>query len=120
MTQLWFWSLVFVLNLIQPRLAVDIADYETFELVTYDTSIVRASVKIIKDFYRNASPTLTILRAAIRSNETYIHQSGLINEILVRCKTTDIVVNIEDFAERQGRAIRYCVLIFIDGYEAFR
>lgn len=120
MTPKKWWYLLCVFNVIRRRLSADIADYDALELQSYDTSIARASVKIIEDFYCTISPTLIIVRAATVSNESFFHQSGLINEVLVRSRSSGIAVNIEDYTGLKIRQIRNCNLLFIDSYEAFR
>lgn len=88
-----------------------------FENITYNTSIARATVKIIEKFYMGITTTLSISNAA--TNTTLQRQSGMINEVLYS-STFKMIVRIEDHETLQDNVLRFSNLIFVDSYESFR
>lgn len=88
-----------------------------FENITYNTSIARATVKIIEDFYLRISTTISISNAA--KTTTLQQQSGMINEVLFSSKTK-MIVRIEDHQALHDNVLRMYNLIFVDSYESFR
>lgn len=88
-----------------------------FESITYNTSIARATVKIIDDFYVQISSTISISNAA--KHTCLQRQSGMINEVLLS-SNSQMIVRIEDHRAIQDNVIRFYNLIFVDSYESFR
>lgn len=88
-----------------------------FENITSNTSISRATVKIIEDFYIYKSTTLSISNSA--TNTSVLRQSEMINEVLYSLRTT-MIVRIEDNHALKDNVIRFANLIFVDSYESFR
>lgn len=88
-----------------------------FENITYNTSIARTTVRIIDDFYKQISTTLSISNAA--KTTTLRQQSGMINEVLFSSRSK-MVVRIEDDRALQNNVLRIFNLIFVDSYESFR
>lgn len=82
------------------------------------SSMARATIKIIIDFYSETSSTLSIARASI-NNANHIRQSGFINEIV--SKTNSQIVNvIEEHYYLNQNLLRFFNILFVDSYEAFR
>lgn len=96
---------------------LDEDDYERFKRPIYSTSISRATVRIILDFYTKVSSTLAITRSSAGSNS--LEQFDFVSEVLYHIKGNICITN-EDYSAVGDDRLRYFNAMFIDGYPAFR
>lgn len=89
----------------------------TFELPIYSTSISRATVRVILDFYAKESSTLAITRATGESDGH--DQQSFVSEVLYHTKANISFTN-EDYWAAGNDRLRFFNAMFIDGYQAFR
>lgn len=105
-----------VISRVRNRAGMDPED-DRFELPIYSTSISRATIRVILDFYAQVSSTLSITRSTMETNN--LGQSGFVSEVLFHTKGNICITNEEYWSVSKVR-LRFFNAMFIDGYSAFR
>lgn len=107
-----------IINMFVIYSTVTAYDLKSFRESEFSSSISRATIKIILDFYSKCSSTLTMVRASITA-ETHIRQSEYINEILLNTNS-EIVIVMEEYNYLKENFCRFYNILFIDSYDGFR
>lgn len=88
------------------------------ELPIYSTSISRATIRVILDFYVDVTSSLSVTRSSVDvANE--LRQAGCVNEVLFYTSARIAITN-EDYWAVGEERLRFFNILFIDGYAAFR
>lgn len=92
-------------------------DDTLFAMPIYSTSLSRATIRVILDFYAEVSSTLSITRSTVEADG--LEQNGFISEVLFHIKSNICITNEEYWSVGEAR-LRFFNVMFIDGYLAFR